>query len=144
MSEFEEQLSISVFRALAPAKAPGKVSNPRCDAKGCQRTTREGKPYCSSHVEESVYVKSILQELALRDQEAARLTEGLDINTRGHLIRESLLMLEQGSYTAAKLSRLMDISHIAAETLIRVMAKKGLAQMGKTDRGALTIKRNPK
>ena len=50
-------------------------------------------------------------------------------------------MLEQGSYTAAKLSRLMDINHAAAETLIKIMDKKGLALMGKTDRGALTIKR---
>lgn len=89
----------------------------------------------------SPYVRSIIDELELRDEEARRLSRGEDIRHDGHLIRETLLMLDQGSYTAAKLSRLMDISHAAAETLIQMMDKKGLAAMGKTDRGALTIKR---
>ena len=141
VSDYEEPMSISVFRAVSPVTSSGKVANPRCNADDCQRTTREGKPFCSDHVELSPYVKTILKELELRDAEAMRLSEGKDIRRDGHLIRETLLMLEQGSYTAAKLSRLMDINHAAAETLIKIMDKKGLARMGKTDRGALTIKR---
>ena len=141
MSEYEEPMSISVFRAMAPAPSTGKAANPRCNERSCKRTTREGKPYCSDHVELSPYVRTILRQLELRDTEAAKLSAGKTIARNGHLIRETLLMLAQGSYTAAKLSRLMDIGHKAAETLIRIMDKKGLAKMGKTDRGALTIKR---
>ena len=144
MSDFEEPMSISVFRALASTANTSKVANPKCGAKGCLKTTREGKPYCSTHVEHSPYVKRVLEELALRDQEANDLAAGLDISKNGHLVRETLLSLEQGSYTAAKLSRLMDISHAAAETLIRVICDKKLAVMGKTDRGALTIRRRVK
>ena len=141
MSDYEEPMPISVFRARVPVPSTGKAANPRCNEKSCKRTTREGKPYCSDHVELSTYVKTILTQLDLRDSEAERLAAGKTIARRGHLIRETLLMLTQGSYTAAKLSRLMDIGHKAAETLIRIMDKQGLAKMGKTDRGALTIKR---
>ena len=80
-----------------------------------------------------------MHELKLRDQEAALLAAGEPIDQNGHLIRETLLMLEQGAYTSAKLSRLMDIPHDSTETLIRIMAKLKLASMSKTDRGSLII-----
>ena len=117
----------------------GRVANPKCRADDCSKATREGKPYCSEHVEHSPYVRRIIEELALRDQEADDLSAGKTISRDGHLVRETLLMLEQGSYTSAKLSRLMDISHSSTETLIRVMDEMGLAVMSKTDRGALVI-----
>ncbi len=141
MQNFDEPMNDGLFRTMLPAGVNGRTSNPRCDAITCERTTREGKPYCSDHVELSPYVKGVMEELALRDTEARALANDQPIKRDGHLVRETLLMLEQGAYTSAKLSRLMDIPHDSTETLIRIMAREGLAKMSKTDRGALVISR---
>jgi len=140
MQEYEEQAPIAIFRRLSSAGG-GKVANPNCAESSCKKTTREGKPYCSDHVELGNYVKKVLRELALRDSESRQLEAGALINPKGHLIRETLLMLKQGSYTEAKLARLMDISHKAASELIKQIYDRGLARIGHTDRGALTIYR---
>ena len=139
MQEEEDFTPGTLFRAMLPTSPTSRVSNPRCKEKECDRTTREGKPYCSDHVEHSPYVRRVIEELELRDREAASLAKGGTVSPNGHLVRETLLMLEQGSYTAAKLSRLMDISHNSTETLIREMSRMGLAHLGKTDRGSLII-----
>jgi hypothetical protein len=139
MKDEDDLMPGTLFRTMQTGGPTGRAPNPKCNHTTCKRATREGKPYCSEHVEFSPYVRRIIEELELRDQEAALLNAGKRISRDGHLVRETLLMLEQGSYTSAKLSRLMDISHSSTETLIRVMDEMGLASMSKTDRGALVI-----
>lgn len=139
MQEPDDLMPVAIFRTLAQNAGPGKVANPNCASEGCKRTTREGKPYCSDHVEMGTYVKKVLRELELRNSESVLLEDGKNIEPSGHLVRETLLMLEQGSYTEAKLARLMDISHRAASQLIKQMHQNGLARIGHTDRGALTV-----
>lgn len=129
---------------LRPVRPEGSTSRPgaaKCQLDACGQSTREGKPYCSQHIENGTYVQGILKELELRETEADLLDRGKSIDDDGHLVRESLLLLEQGGYTAARLARLLDITHAAAETLIRFMAKKKLAKMGRTERGATTIEK---
>jgi len=84
-----------------------------------------------------------LKELELRDAEAKLLKRGRFIESEGHLVREALLLLQQNSYTAARLARLLDIEHDSAETLITMMDKKGLARAGRTERGSTTIRKLP-
>lgn len=139
MRDREEFMPVAAFKALTQNIGTGKIANPNCSASSCDRTTREGKLYCSDHVEMGNYVKKILRELELRESEARALEVGDLIDTKGHLIRETILMLKQGSYTEAKLARLMDISHKAASALIKQLHESGLARVGHTDRGALTI-----
>lgn len=142
MGDDEDALSSgAVLRAYFRGNTGGRVANPKCDAPNCNSTTREGKPYCSAHVELSPYVQTLARELALRDAEADALIAGKPIPLDGHLVRETLLMLQQGSYTAAKLSRLMDISHEATDGLIRFLHANELAIMSKTDRGAIVIRK---
>ena len=141
MDEYETIMPGTILRASSLITNVGRVANPECEFSGCKRTTREGKPFCSDHVESSPYVKAVMAEIALRDDEERLLAKGEPPSCDGHLVRETLLTLEQGSFTSAKLSRLMDISHDATETLIRFMAKEGLVRMSKTDRGALVISR---
>lgn len=141
MSDHEDvSPTAAVFRAIYQSSGAVRVGNPQCDEPNCLRTTRENKPYCSEHVERAPYVRRLMAELELRDTEADALVAGKPIATDGHLVRETLLMLRQGSYTSAKLSRLMDISHEATEALIRYMHDRGLAIMSKTDRGAIVIR----
>lgn len=130
-----------MLRPLVPTGSSNRPIASKCQLANCGTSTREGKPYCSSHVEEIPYVQRILHELELREKESKRLDRGRYIDVDGHLVRETLLLLDQGSYTSAKLARLLDLNHAAAETLIRMMFRKKLAKMGRTDRGATTIEK---
>jgi len=128
----------NIFRNTSSSGSRTSISC--CQADDCRANTREGKPYCSDHIELSPYVQRVLREIAQREAEAAVLGDGYEVPMKGHLIKETIVLLEQNSYTAARLSRLLDIDHQSAETLIRQMSKQGLAKMGRTERGAIIIK----
>ena len=140
MNDHEQAPGQMISRLFAPKSNNSKVANPKCGDKSCGRSTREGKPYCSDHVEQSPYVAKLIKELSLRDAEADKLQIGGKIEQDSHLVRETMLLLSQCSYTAAKLSRVMDIPQIAAENLIALLHDFGLAIMTKTDRGAIVIR----
>jgi len=112
-----------------------------CSAKGCTKTTREGKPYCSNHIECGWYIRVILSKLASASEEAAILDnpDGGELPRDGFYVREGLLLLRMGSYTAKGFSRKLDLSHDAAKRLIEMLAKWGLARMNRTPRKDLTI-----
>ena len=131
----------SAYKISLWAASHGRSENPRCSAEDCNKTTREGKPYCSEHIMLSPYVAQILEELKIKDEEEKKLSNGEEISQEGHLIRETLLLLEQASYTSAKLSRLVDISHTAAEALIMQMHRLGLARISRGEHGGLMVSR---
>lgn len=41
-----------------------------CVASGCERTTRQGKPFCLRHVERNPHAAQVLRDLALAQREA--------------------------------------------------------------------------
>lgn len=41
-----------------------KVAGERCRAPGCSQGTREGKPYCSDHVDHHSYVQDLLAKMS--------------------------------------------------------------------------------
>lgn len=62
--------------ALARVLRPGLVSDLLarsealpCEADGCARKTREGKPRCTEHVLQMPYVQGVLARIAAREQE---------------------------------------------------------------------------
>lgn len=127
------------LRYLVPQGGSHKGTSP-CQLHGCKRSTREAKPYCSEHIENTPYVKRLLEILAGRDKEEVVLTKGRGtIPKDGFFYRETLLLLRAKDFTAKALSRRLDISHDAANRLIVLMAGDGLAKVGKTARGDLTL-----
>lgn len=110
----------------------------RCHKPGCNASTREGKPFCSDHIENCDYIKKVLAEIDRRDNESRVLDSGRWVAQNGHLVREALLLLDGGTFTAARLGRMLDISEKAADTLIRMMARKGYVRIGFSDTGALS------
>jgi len=112
-----------------------------CQADGCATSTREGKPYCSQHIEHCDYIKKVLAEIARRREESTILDSGRWVAQNGHLVKEALLYLANGSYTAARLGRVLDISECAAATLVRMMSRNGLAVISISDTGTLTATR---
>lgn len=128
------------LRIVLPDSTPSRPGASYCQIDGCEASTRENKPFCSDHVERAPYVQRILMELELRDMEARNLNAGKPIDINGHLIREAILLLQQSSYTAARLARLLDIEHVAAENLIAIMDEKKIARKGRTERGSTTVR----
>ena len=128
-----------IFRSVLPEGGQHKGTSP-CQASGCMRSTREGKPYCSDHIENAPYVKSILGILAARNEEerVLELKRG-KIPQNGFFYRETLLLLRTKDFTTKGLARRLDISHHAAARLINLIARDGLARKGETSRGDLTL-----
>lgn len=109
-----------------------------CQHPGCETTTREGKPYCSSHIENCDYIRAVIAEIARRDAESRHLDSGRWVADNAHLIREALILLEHGSFSAARLGHMLDVSERAADTLIRVMSRRGFVVISVGERGAIT------
>lgn len=128
-----------IFRSVLPEGGQHKGTSP-CQAPSCQRSTREGKPFCSDHIELAPYVQQVLGILAERDEEerVLELKRGR-IAKDGFFYRETLLLLRSKDFTAKGLARRLDLSHHAAERLIRLIASDRLARQSQTSRGDLTI-----
>ena len=111
-----------------------------CQAEKCKRATREGKPFCSGHIEQAPYVASILDILEKRGAEEAILESGKGkVSGDGFFYKETLLLLRTKNFTAKALSRRLDISHKAADRLIRLLVKDKLAVATATQRGDLIL-----
>ena len=131
----------TTYRTILPESSTGRTGSSYCKLDGCRVSTREGKPYCFNHVEHSPYVKALLVEIAVREGEASRLSRGEDVGCNARLVKESLILLRSGSYTSARLARMIDIDPDAAISLIKLLDRNGLARMGKTERGSITVER---
>ena len=131
--------SLFGLRPLLPE--PGTHKGTRdCEAGGCSKSTREGKPYCSKHVESSPYIQSIQRQLDKRAAEEKVLERGIRfVDQSGFFVRESLLLLRTKDFTAKSFSRRLDISHKAAERLIDLLVRWGYAKRIKTSRGGSTV-----
>ena len=130
---------LDTIRAILPEGGSHKGTS-SCQNRSCKKSTREGKPFCSGHVEDAPYVRAILDILKNSAKEAATLRKGKGrINKQGYFYRETLLLLRSRDFTAKGLSRRLDLSHKAAERLIWLMAKDKLVKAGETSRGEKTI-----
>lgn len=131
-----------IFRPVLPDGGQHKGTS-NCRAPGCPKTTREGKPYCSKHIESAPYIKVILGKLADRKAEEKLLDEPDDENplnlNKSFFVRETLLLLRTKDFTSKGLARRLDITHDASKRLISLMHSAGIARMRKTSRGDLTI-----
>jgi hypothetical protein len=131
-----------VFRPVLPDGGQHKGTS-NCQFPTCPKNTREGKPFCSLHIEHAPYIKVILGKLADRKEEEKLLDEPdeqqpLDLD-KSFFVRETLLLLRTKDFTSKGLARRLDITHNASKRLISLMDEDGLARKTKTSRGDLTI-----
>jgi len=134
-----EPLSLFGLRPLLPD--PGLHKGTRdCEADGCRKTTREGKPYCSKHIELGSYIQEVLTELDRAATEEAILESGRgEVPRQGFYVREALLLLRTKDFTVKSFSRRLDISHKATDRLICFLIQWGLAKRSRSQRGGDTI-----
>lgn len=115
----------------------------RCDFPGCGQNTREGKAFCSDHVEHQPYAKWVIEQIEAREKEVERVKKrGGKISAKSEVTRDLLgFIVERGCCTLERLrrERMHDADEATVERYIKSLAKKGLVKISKTTRGRLLI-----
>lgn len=134
-----EPFALFGLRPLLPDAGSHKGTRD-CEVVGCSKSTREGKPFCSKHIESAPYIQEILGKLAARAEEEEILDRGRKLIPQdGFFVRESILLLRTKDFTIKSFSRRLDISHKAAARLVELLLRWGHAKESKTSRGGKTI-----
>ena len=122
-------------------------NNPRhCAFDGCFESTREGKPYCSEHVERHDYVQSILATLMMQESEQER---AIKRGGKRHIKDDSLTVKEMVNYlrihgdrTIPRLCRDLQMDESIVKVYGEHLVERGICSMRTTVRGTpvLSIK----
>lgn len=118
----------------------GRVESRKCGASGCAAATREGKPFCPEHVLKNPYVAGLLERIAEREAEEARVLRvgQRAVDPTGITAQEILLQLKlYGGRTIARLSRDLMLEEDVVESYGRALAKLGAVSIGRHRRGLL-------
>lgn len=90
----------------------GRKKPTHCDQAGCSQATREGKPYCSDHVEELPYVLQVQARIEAREAELAAVSKrgARAVDVHGIVAREVLCSLWiHGERSVARLARELNV-----------------------------------
>lgn len=115
----------------------------RCAAPGCAVATREGRDYCSDHVEQQPYVQALLAKLEERELQDDRVksTGPKAVDLSGITSREILQHLAfHGPRTEERLCRELDLDLKTLSAYVSAMRDKGLVRLGQTKRGSTVVK----
>lgn len=115
----------------------------RCNAKGCDEGTREGKPYCPDHVDQNDYVRDLLAKLDAKEKEAVA------VRKKGQRVidNDSITLQEivqdlniHGPRTIARLCRDTQLDHDVLIGYIDRLEKEGRVKKFRTGRGNDSVK----
>lgn len=126
-------------RSIIKWMRSGRTKTTHCDEEGCSRATREGKPYCSEHVDRLPYVQTLMDRIADKEAEEDRVAKrGIRaVEISGLTAREILLALwVNGERTVARLSRELNLEFETVKVYVRALQRRGLVDVKPTRRGA--------
>jgi len=110
----------------------GRKKPTHCAAEDCVQATREGKPYCSDHVERLTYVQEVQARIAAREDELAAVKKrgGRAVDLEGIIARDVLCSLWiNGERSVARLSRELNVDfEILKHYVARLKKAKQLTQ----------------
>jgi hypothetical protein len=134
-----DQIVPKLVDRTQPVERRGKPV--RCEEPGCNRTTREGKPYCSHHVERLEYVARLIEERKRREAEAAAVAKGRRrADPCSVIAKEMLVQLRvHGPRTAARLSRTLNEDFDVVQRYARALKRAGVVSLSYTRRGSMTL-----
>ena len=114
-----------------------------CEAEGCGVATREGKPYCSEHVEQHPYVQRVLAQLEKRETEEARVHEvgARAVDPSGITAQEILQFIRlHGPRTVPRLARELNLEVKTVTGYVRALERRKVVETDTTRRGALIVR----
>jgi len=122
--------------------ATGKQTR-HCRIIGCNRHTKNGKPYCVNHVESNPYVSHVLSVISDRkhEEEIVARRGWTAVNIDGSIAQEILQFLRvNGARSLKRLSRdLRRDSKLQAMYCV-ALTKAGLINVSKNKRGGLILR----
>lgn len=120
----------------------GRDSNkPRC--KVCGGATREGKPFCSEHIEQSPYLQRLQQQIADKEAEEELVAQkgAAKVSSDSETVREIRNLLETtGPRTLEAISKETQLDAAALKGYISHMKKRGEIQTRYNRRGSVVAK----
>lgn len=123
----------------------GRSYGPRhCEFPGCSDATREGKPFCSAHVESSPYVVSLLGITSERKEQDEKVADrgarksDVDSSISVHEILQNLNL--HGPRTEERLVREVCLELKILRGYLARLSKLGLVLLGRTKRGSTVAK----
>jgi biotin operon repressor len=126
--------------------SPTRHERRRCSVAGCELKTREGKPFCSDHVEEHPYVQGVLDQVEAMQQEErnARKRGRRGVDLEGHIARELVRELSvHGSRSVERMARDLGLDQVVVRTYAQALEAKGLATLERTRRGYTKVELDP-
>lgn len=105
----------------------------KCDANGCWKNTREGKPFCPDHVGHNPYVAEILARLAAEEAERKRLTPS-------EMILEEILVVLVGRGGVASVRFVAKTTTYETKLVTKafeILARRKRVKLTTTNRGSL-------
>jgi len=110
----------------------GRKKPTHCAAEDCVQATREGKPFCSDHVERLSYVQQVQARIAAREDELAAVKKrgGRAVDIEGIIARDVLCSLWiNGERSVARLSRELNVDfEVLKHYVARLKKAKQLTQ----------------
>lgn len=122
---------------------PRRLSPRHCEAPDCNQATREGKAYCSDHVEMHPYVQDLIMRLEEREAEDERVNRRgpRAVNLQGITTQEILQHLAfHGPRTEERLCRELNLEVKTLQGYVQAMRRKKLVTLGHTKRGSTVVK----
>jgi hypothetical protein len=104
-----------------------------CVEPGCEKKTREGKPYCPDHVDKSLYVQDLFSQMAAHKDEKDKarlgqqdLRQHLELHPDSMPIKEMLLALKlRGPQTTHSLSRELQLEQEVIMAYVDYLVSEG-------------------
>jgi len=115
----------------------------RCSHPKCDKTTREGKPFCPLHVEDHRYVQHVLAALEARAAEVALIQRqgARAVRVTGPTAREVLSFLKfTGRASVERIAHERKLPTEVVMAVVQVLDKLELVTTGRTRRGSLTVR----
>lgn len=130
-----------LLEKLRPA---GPRPTPRhCEVSGCGKSTREGKAFCTDHVELHPYVRALLEQLEQRaaEDDAVRARGARAANLDGITAQEILQHLAvHGPRTEERLCRELNLEAKTLKGYVLALRREKRVRLGHTKRGSATVK----
>lgn len=138
---------MKTLRTESSVRRMGRPKTKHCEAPDCHAATREGKPYCSDHVEEHPYVQDLLDKLANREAEESRVRRSgaRAVDTEGITAQEILVyVIVHGARTVHRLSRELNLDVKTIEGYVRALEREKKVHTTSTKRGSMIVQPGPK
>jgi hypothetical protein len=122
---------------------PRRIAPRHCEHIGCDQATREGKAYCSDHVEQHPYVQELLSRLAERDRQdddvARRGSKAADLEA---ITAQEILahLAFHGPRTEERLCRELNVGDKTLVGYVQALKRAKLVTLAQTKRGSTLVK----